>query len=59
MNGAVEYTEFLGEFTRYRVRVGQSLVTADQAHYSGMAPFADNASVRLGVDATQIRYLPI
>ncbi|MFC7518612.1 ABC transporter ATP-binding protein [Herbaspirillum sp. GCM10030257] len=59
LNGAVEHTEFLGEFTRYRVRVGQSLVTADQAHFSGMTPFAESAPVRLGIDATQIRYLPV
>ncbi|RJF92322.1 ABC transporter ATP-binding protein [Noviherbaspirillum saxi] len=59
LNGAVEHTEFLGEFTRYRVRVGDSLVTADQAHFSGMTPFAESAAVRLGVDATQIRYLAV
>jgi iron(III) transport system ATP-binding protein len=58
MNGAVEHSEFLGEFTRYRVRVGESTVTADQAHFSGMVPFSIAASVRLGVDASQIRYLP-
>ncbi|MGV3652679.1 MAG: ABC transporter ATP-binding protein [Noviherbaspirillum sp.] len=57
-SGTVEHSEFLGEFTRYRVRVGESLMTADQAHFSGMAPFAVSAAVRLGVDASQIRYIP-
>jgi iron(III) transport system ATP-binding protein len=59
LNGTVDHSEFLGEFTRYRVRVGEAIVTADQAHFSGMAPFAPAAAVQLGVDATQIRYLPV
>jgi iron(III) transport system ATP-binding protein len=59
LNGAVEHREFLGEFTRYRVRVGEAVVTADQAHFSGTTPFAESAAVRLGVDASQIRYLPV
>ena len=58
LNGAVEHREFLGEFTRYRVRVGDSTLTADQAHYTGMLPFPLTAPVRLGIDASQIRYLP-
>ncbi len=57
LSGAVEQREFLGEFTRYRVRVGDSTLTADQAHYTGMLPFPLAAPVRLGIDASQIRYL--
>ncbi|HEY8605657.1 MAG TPA: ABC transporter ATP-binding protein [Noviherbaspirillum sp.] len=59
MDGAVEHCEFLGEFTRYRVRVGKATITADQAHYSGMSPFSERSAVGLGIDATQVRYLPI
>jgi iron(III) transport system ATP-binding protein len=59
LNGAVEHSEFLGEFTRYRVRVGETTITADQAHFSGMTPFAPSAAVRLGIDASQVRYLPV
>lgn len=58
LDGLVEHIEFLGEFTRYRVRVGDVLVTADQAHYSGMSAFPQSAAVRLGIDASQIRFLP-
>jgi iron(III) transport system ATP-binding protein len=58
LDGLVEHSEFLGEFTRYRVRIGESIVTADQAHYCGMQPFALSAPVRLGIDSSQIRYLP-
>jgi iron(III) transport system ATP-binding protein len=59
LTGTVEQHEFLGEFTRYRVRVGDATIVADQAHFSGMAPFAECASVALGIDATQIRYLQV
>ena len=57
LTGSVEQREFIGEFTRYRVRVGEAIITADQPHFSGMAPFAERAMVSLGIDATQIRYL--
>ncbi|WP_019143263.1 ABC transporter ATP-binding protein [Noviherbaspirillum massiliense] len=59
LNGAVEQSEFLGEFTRYRVRVGEAVITADQSHFSGTTSFAPSASVRLGIDTSQIRYLPV
>jgi iron(III) transport system ATP-binding protein len=59
LDGSVEHSEFLGEFTRYRVRVGDAIVIADQSHFSGMAPFAEAARVSVGVDVTQIRYLPV
>jgi iron(III) transport system ATP-binding protein len=59
LNGLIEHIEFLGEFTRYRVRVGNIGITADQAHYCGMAPFARSTSVRIGIDTSQIRYLPL
>ncbi|HEY8605477.1 MAG TPA: ABC transporter ATP-binding protein [Noviherbaspirillum sp.] len=59
VNGVVEHTEFLGEFTRYQVRVGESLLTADQPHYCGLAPLPPAVQVRLGIDASQIRFLPL
>jgi iron(III) transport system ATP-binding protein len=57
LDGKVEQSEFLGEFTRYRVRVGDTLMTADQSHFSGLPLFAPGAQVRLGVQPSQIRYL--
>ena len=33
-DGEVQESEFLGEFTRYQVRVGQALLTADAPHLS-------------------------
>ena len=58
LNVAVEHNEFLGEFTRYHVRVGESIITADQAYFSGMVPFSESSAVRLRIDTSQIRYLP-
>ncbi|MDP3519187.1 MAG: ABC transporter ATP-binding protein [Hydrogenophaga sp.] len=57
VNGLVESAEFLGEFSRYRVRVGEVAMVADQAHYAGLAMFAPGAPVRLGIDPTQVRFL--
>ena len=57
VDGRVESTEFLGEFARYRVRVGDVAVVADQPHYSGLALFQPGADVRLGIEPTQVRFL--
>jgi iron(III) transport system ATP-binding protein len=57
LDGKVELCEFLGEFTRYRVRVGDMLMTADQAHFSGLPQFQPGSCVGLGVQPSQIRYL--
>ncbi|WP_298210171.1 ABC transporter ATP-binding protein [Acidovorax sp.] len=57
MDGLVESAEFLGEFSRYRVRVGEIAMVADQPHYAGIAMFEPGAQVRLGIEPTQLRYL--
>lgn len=57
VDGCVENSEFLGEFSRYRVRVGDVMMVADQAHYSGMAMFPAGASVQLGIEPSQVRFL--
>ena len=58
LNGHVESSEFLGESSRYRVRVGDTVIVANQPHYSGLSLFPPGADVRLGVEATQVRFLP-
>jgi iron(III) transport system ATP-binding protein len=55
--GAVEAAEFLGEVTRYRVRVGTAALTVDQAHLGGAPKFADGAPVAVGLPPSQLRYL--
>ena len=57
LQGEVEAAEFLGEFTRYRVRVGGVALTADQAHYGGVPHFAHKAAVAMGIRPSQMRLL--
>lgn len=57
LDGLVESAEFLGEFSRYRVRVGEVAMVTDQPHYAGLAMFAPGAEVRLGIEPTQARFL--
>ena len=57
VEGRVESSEFLGEFSRYRVRVGEVAMVADQAHYSGLPMFPPGAEVQLGIEPTQVRFL--
>ncbi len=57
LDGKVESSEFLGESSRYRVRVGEKVIVANQAHYSGLSLFQPGAEVRLGVESTQVRFL--
>jgi len=59
LEGAVENSEFFGAVTRYRVRVGETLIVADQMHYAGLAPFPVGTTVSLGIAPSQIRYLPL
>jgi len=56
--GTVEAAEFLGETTRYRVRVGTVALTADQPHFGGTPQFTDGTPVAVGVAPSQLRYLP-
>jgi len=57
LDGRVESSEFLGEFARYRVRVGDVALVADQPHYCGLQMFMPGAEVRLGIEPTQVRFL--
>jgi iron(III) transport system ATP-binding protein len=57
LEGAVEAAEFLGETTRYRVRVAGLALTADQAHLGGVRNFSEGCRVALGVAPAQLRCL--
>ncbi len=57
LDGVIEASEFLGEFTRYKVRAGTAELTADQHHRAGQPSLQPGARVRVGIDPTQIRYL--
>ena len=57
LDGQVESAEFLGEFSRYRVRVGELALLSDHPHFAGVPLFAPGAPVRLGIDPRQLRLL--
>ncbi|MBL8326258.1 MAG: ABC transporter ATP-binding protein, partial [Rubrivivax sp.] len=55
LQGTVEAGEFVGEYTRYRVRVGEHLLAVDQPHVAGIGRLAMGEAVRLGLEASQVR----
>ena len=55
--GEILASEFLGEFTRYQIRIGSQQLTADQTHYAGLSKFPPGASVAVGIDPSQVRLL--
>jgi iron(III) transport system ATP-binding protein len=57
LSGSIREREFMGEFVRYHVRVGDADLIADQPHYLGMADFGRDAVVRLGIDPAQVQVL--
>jgi len=56
MPGTVEASEFLGEFTRYRVRVGEQRLSVDQPHFAGLPGFAPGGAVSVGLQPSQMRF---
>jgi iron(III) transport system ATP-binding protein len=57
LRGVVEASEFLGEATRYRVRVGPHALVADHPHRAGRSLHAPGSEVRLGLELSQLRLL--
>jgi len=57
LEGEVEAAEFLGEFLRYEMRVGTSLIIADVPHARGRAPLDIGSRVPLTVPASEIRFV--
>jgi iron(III) transport system ATP-binding protein len=55
IQGTVETSEFMGESTRYRVRVGEQSLSVDQAHYAGLSKLTVGSALRLSVSTSQIR----
>ena len=58
LDATVESAEFLGEFSRYRLRVGEGAVVADQPHFAGHPVLAAGTPVRVGIAPAQVRFLP-
>ena len=57
LEGIVTEREFLGEFVRYRVKVGDTEFIADETHFIGGASHLPGARVRLGIDPAQVKLL--
>jgi iron(III) transport system ATP-binding protein len=57
MQGVIDAGEFLGEFMRYEIRVGNATVVADQPHSRGSERLAQGTAVRLAVRAHEIRVI--
>jgi len=57
LEATVADREFLGEFIRYRLQVGEIELIADRPHVLGDSGFAAGARVRAGIDPTQLRVL--
>jgi len=55
MAGTIEASEFLGEFTRYRVRVGAHSLAVDHPHHVGLGKFPLGGAVSLGLEPSQVR----
>jgi iron(III) transport system ATP-binding protein len=49
----------MGEFTRYRVRVGTQSLSVDQPHYAGLSKFASGGAVNLGLEPSQMRLFAV
>ena len=59
IQGTVEGSEFMGESTRYRVRVGTQSLSVDQPHYAGVPKLAVGTSLSLNLSPTQIRLFTV
>jgi iron(III) transport system ATP-binding protein len=57
VEGTIADREFLGEFIRYNVRVGDATIVADETHHVGRAPFDPGATVFAGIDPAQVRVI--
>jgi iron(III) transport system ATP-binding protein len=57
IQGVVEASEFSGEFTRYRIRIGPQAIIADRMHHAGSIEFALGSPVSVGIAPADVRLL--
>jgi iron(III) transport system ATP-binding protein len=58
LDGAIDSSEFLGEFVRYRVIVGRLPLIVDQARLAGRPIRRAGTRVRLRLEPGQLRFFP-
>jgi iron(III) transport system ATP-binding protein len=59
LEGSIIEREFLGEFVRYIVKVGDVSLIADQTHHVGQPVYETAQRVHVGIDTAQLRVLPL
>jgi iron(III) transport system ATP-binding protein len=59
MHCTVEASEFMGELTRYRVRLGTQFLSFDQAHHAGLPKFPAGTPLNLMLAPSQIRLFAV
>ena len=57
LDGIVTEREFLGEFVRYRVKVGDTDFIADETHFIGGTSYVPGNRVKLGINPVQVKLL--
>jgi len=57
LKGIIEDSEFLGEFLRYEVRVGEGRIMADIPHVRGALPLKAGSAVHLRVSSEELRFV--
>ncbi len=55
--GTVADREFLGAFIRYKVKVGQTQLVAEEPHRVGADSYRPGETVHLGIDPAQVRLI--
>ena len=56
--GTIAEREFMGEFVRYSVKIGDATLIADQPHHIGRTVYAPGDRAQVGIVPDQIRVLP-
>ncbi|MGE5522968.1 MAG: ABC transporter ATP-binding protein [Rhodospirillaceae bacterium] len=59
LEGTVAHREFLGEFVRYVVRIGEADLTADEPHYMGGKIYEPGEAVGVGIERAQFKLLNV
>ncbi|MES2561743.1 MAG: ABC transporter ATP-binding protein [Pseudomonadota bacterium] len=57
--GTIVALEFVGEFVRYTVRVGDTLLITDEPHFIGRSTHQLDTAIYVGLDPDQVRVLPL
>jgi iron(III) transport system ATP-binding protein len=57
LDGVITEREFLGEFVRYTVTVGDTDFVADEMHFIGGVSHVPGSRVKVGINPAQVKLL--